>query len=136
VDSPELSRRLRLEVGRFREAQHRRRFDVEVHVGMLAGSRLSAPVPARDLGCYDRALRVDVLLGLLADAPGDTDTGWLTRPGVTRLHDEDITWCAAAAGAFGIVGRELTGFYAITREGWLDVRTGERRVWKRLRLRR
>jgi hypothetical protein len=31
-------------------------------------------------------------------------------------------------------GRPLDGFYVITRTGWRDVRTGERRVWKRLRL--
>jgi hypothetical protein len=35
---------------------------------------------------------------------------------------------------FAAHGVRLTGFYAITRTGWLDVRTGEARVWRRLRL--
>ena len=50
------------------------------------------------------------------------------------MHDLDLQWLAAARTAFGMHGRPLEGFYALTRTGWRDVLTGESRVWKRLRL--
>jgi hypothetical protein len=59
----------------------------------------------------------------------------VARPGTPDLHDLDLLWLAAARTAFGMHGRALDGFYAVTRTGWRDVLTGETRVWKRLRLR-
>jgi hypothetical protein len=50
------------------------------------------------------------------------------------LHDYDVAWHAAAQRSFGAHEVELLGFRAVTRSGWIDVRTGERRTWKRLRL--
>ena len=128
---PDLQALLRLEVGRFRQAERRRRFEVTVHVGMQGGNRESLVLSNQLVEC-DRQLRVELLLSILEGTSGET--AWLTRPGVTEIHDQDLEWLAAAISAFGVADRSLQGFYAITHEGWLDVRTGDRRVWKRLRL--
>ena len=125
---------LRVEVGRFRERESRRVFDVAVHVGRLAGDRDSFVVRAQDRPAVDAALRTDVLVALLEDTPDSWRTVWLTRPGGVDLHDPDLQWLAAARVAFGIHDRCLDGFYALTRSGWLDVGTGATREWRRLRL--
>jgi hypothetical protein len=125
---------LRREVGMLRARESRRVFDVAVNVGQVAGDRDSFVVRAQDLPAVDAALRIDVLSSLVEQAPAAGLTAWVTRPGEPEPHDLDLAWMAAASVAFGIHGRETDGFYAITRTGWLDVRTGERRTWKRLRL--
>lgn len=129
----ERERLLRLEVGRFRERESRRVFDVMVQVGVLGGERDSFVVRAQDLPAVDASLRVDVVSSLLEQGPG-WGTAWLVRPGTPEPHDLDLQWLAAARGAFGIHGRDLQGFYVITRAGWRDVLTGDSRTWKRLRL--
>jgi hypothetical protein len=129
----ERERLLRLEVGRFRERESRRVFDVMVQVGVLGGERDTFVVRAQDLPAVDASLRVDVVSSLLEQGPG-WRTAWLVRPGTPEPHDLDLQWLAAARSAFGIHGRELRGFYVITRAGWRDVLTGESRTWKRLRL--
>ncbi len=130
---------LRLEVGRLRQRESRRVFDPSVHVGRLAGPRDSCVVRAQDLPVIDRALRVELVSALLADQEtADQDTGeqdaWLVRPGPPELHDSDLAWLAATSFAFTAHGVGLTGFYVVTRTGWLDVQTGESQVWKRLRI--
>ncbi len=134
--SPAVDRRalLRTEVGRFRTRESRRVFDVSVHVGVLGGDRDSFVVRAQDLPAVDAALRADVVSALLEDAPAEWRTAWLVRPGTPEPHDLDLQWLAAARTAFGMHGRALDGFFALTRTGWRDVRTDECRVWKRLRL--
>ena len=134
--SPAVDRRalLRTEVGRFRGRESRRVFDVSVHVGVLGGDRDSFVVRAQDLPAVDAALRADVVSALLEDAPPDWCTAWLLRPGTPEPHDLDLQWLAAAGTAFGMHGRALDRFFALTRTGWRDVRTDESRVWKRLRL--
>lgn len=82
----------------------------------------------------DAALRTDVISSLLDDAGADPVSAWVARPGSPAPHDVDLQWLAAATMAFAMHGRDLEGFYAITRAGWLDVRTGDSRTWKRLRL--
>ena len=59
---------------------------------------------------------------------------WLTRAGDPQLQDEDLAWLSATCRAFGALDRDLAGFWTVTRTGWIDVRTGESRTWKRLRL--
>ncbi|HEX6515094.1 MAG TPA: hypothetical protein VF049_05950 [Nocardioidaceae bacterium] len=135
MDSPrDLPGLLRQEVGRFRASQRRRVFDAAVHVGVPAGPHASFVLPARDVAVADDALRIDVVCALLNQVPAGCGYAWLTRPGVPEVHDLDLRWLAAAGVAFGSFGRDLDGFFAVTRAGWLDVRTGERRVWRRLRL--
>jgi hypothetical protein len=132
--SAEVARLLRQEVGLFRVRESRRVFDAAVSVGVPAGPRDSFVVRAQDLPALDPALRVDVLAALLEGSGPAWRTAWLTRSGDVEPLDADLDWLRAAATAFGMHGRPLDGFYVITRTGWRDVRTGERRVWKRLRL--
>ncbi len=125
---------LRLEVGRLRQRETRRVFDLAVYVGALDGDRASWVVPARDLPAVDHGVRTDVVSALLETAREEHSAAWLVRPGDPDQHDADLHWLAAADAAFAIHGRRLESFHAITRYGWRDVRTGESRHWKRLRL--
>ena len=122
----------RLEVGRLRARDQRRTFTPELHVGQPAGPRVSLEVPVTDVG-----LRLDLFAAVLdvwREEHGGPAFGWMVRSGVPTPHDEDLAWYAAAVRAFGALGEAPQGFRAVTRSGWLDVVTGESRVWKRLRL--
>ncbi len=131
---PETHRLLRLEVGRFRERESRRVFDVIVQVGHLGGARDSFVVRRQDLPVVDAALRIDVVDSLLEQGDPGWRSAWVVRPGTPEPHDLDVQWLAAARTAFGVHGRALGGFYVITRAGWRDVLTGDSRTWRRLRL--
>lgn len=132
---------LRLEVGRLRAHESRRSFDTVVHLGTLGGASRACPVPRTD-PVLDNGTRAEVVSALLEAATADesTTTGsgktcvWLTRAGEPQVQDEDLRWLAAAWLSFGAVGRSLDGFWTVTRTGWLDVRSGECRTWKRLRV--
>jgi len=132
--SDDHTRLLRQEVGLLRERESRRVFDVAITVGELAGERDSFVLRAQDVPAMDIGLRIDVVSSLVDQSAPGAISAWLTRPGAPHVHDVDLEWFAAANVAFGMHGRELAGFYAITRAGWLDVRTGEQMVWKRLRI--
>jgi hypothetical protein len=125
---------LRTEVGRLRRRESRPTFDTAVQVGRLGGEHDSFVVRAQDRAVVDAALRVDLLDRMVLDAPQDWRSAWLVRAGTVDLHDEDLHWLAAARTAYAMHDRELDGFWVITRFGWRDVVTDERRVWKRLRL--
>jgi len=125
---------LRREVGLLRARESRRIFDATVAVGCLGGERQGFVVRAQDLPAMDVSLRTDVMSALLELAGSEPTTAWVARAGCPTPHDVDLSWLAAATVAFGALGRCLDGFYAITRAGWLDVRTGTCRTWKRLRL--
>ena len=104
---------------------------------MPLGDRLAVEVPWPAPAAYDHGLRFDLLVTLVerwARGGHRAGFGWLTRPGVPEVHDVDLLWLAAASRAFGARGVDLLGFLALTRSGWIDVRSGERRTWKRLRL--
>jgi hypothetical protein len=137
--TPDLAAVLRLEVGRFRLQESRRRFDQAVHLGRIGGCRETFVVQRGDAPVMDAGLRAEVVRRLLerfvaADSAASAATVWLTRPGVASLHDDDLSWYAAARAAFASHGHRLDGFYALTRTGWLDVLSGESRTWRRLRL--
>ena len=123
---------LRREVGLFRAGERRRRFPAALHLGELGGTRLSMVLPA---SLSDPALAFDLVDTLPTPDVARARDVWLTRPGVPELHDQDLLWLTAADGVLGARGVRLRSFHAVTRTGWLDVRTGERRTWKRLRLR-
>ena len=125
---------LREEVGRLRLRESRRVFDPSVHVGVLGGPRTGFVVRAQDLPAVDAALRADVVSSLLAATPREWMTAWLVRPGTPEPHDADGQWLAAVLTGFGMHNRPLDGCYVLTRTGWRDIRTGESRVWARLRL--
>ena len=133
TQSPDRLDVLRQEVGRFRAAERRRRFPVVLHVGELGGPRTSLEVPCL-AGALDGATAFDLLdCRLPPEAPPEVDA-WVTRPGVPELHDHDLLWLTAATAAVSARGASLRSFHAVTRTGWLDVRSGEQRTWKRLRL--
>ncbi|MGH3444976.1 MAG: hypothetical protein ACRDPB_06340 [Nocardioidaceae bacterium] len=129
-----LERVLREEVGRFRRRESRRKFDPIFQVGQIGGARDSFVVRRGDLPALDTALRTEVAYSLLTQSGPQANAAWLTRPGVPEPCDADWDWFSATRAAFEIDARELAGFYAITRTGWLDLRTGRSRVWTRLRL--
>ena len=126
------------EVVRLRAVERRRRFPLGVHLGHPDGPRrgveLPWPVPAE----YDVGLRFDVVdalvHALLEDPPHEGPVwAWSTRPGVPEMHDRDLEWCSVALRAVEAQALTFAGFRAVTRTGWLDVLSGERRTWKRLR---
>jgi hypothetical protein len=128
----EVDAAFRIEVGRLRARDRRRTFPAELHLGRPAGPRVSLGVPTADVG-----LRLDLVAALLdvwREEHGGPAFGWVIRSGVPAPHDEDLAWYAAAVRAFGALDEAPQGFRAVTRSGWLDVVTGENRVWKRLRL--
>ena len=125
---------LRQEVGRFRERESRRVFDTSVHVGVLAGPRTGFVARAADLPALDVALRIDVVSTLLEQSPESWRTAWVVRAGTPEVHDIDLEWLAAVHVGFGVHERPLDGCFVITRVGWRDLHSGERRVWARLRL--
>ena len=124
---------LRLEVGRFRRGEHRRRFPTRLSLGELAGDRTSVEVPAE----VDLQLGTDLALALAERTPADLWghlVWWVTRPGVPDLHEMDNRWIAATAQAAGVLGLDRLPIYVITRTGWLDPVGGNSRRWVRLRL--
>lgn len=123
---------LRLEVGRLRAQGARRRFAPVVHVGRLGAGARCCVVPAGDQ-VLDAGTRTELVLRLVEPGHRSADV-WLTRPGEPVLQDEDLAWLSATWRALDAADCGLDGFWAVTRTGWLDVRTGERRTWKRLRL--
>ena len=128
---------LRLEVGRLRALQRGRRFDTVVHLGRLGGALRTCSLTHAELPALDAGTRTDVVSRLLEDEPAASAqpaSVWLTRPGEPSVQDEDLAWLSAAGRAFAAFDRHLDGFWTVTRTGWLDVRTGEGRTWKRLRL--
>jgi hypothetical protein len=127
---------LRLEVGRLRRDEPRPRFDTIVHVGRLGGERRTFAVTPTEIGGLDAGTRIEVISRLLEDGPApDSPAGvWVTRAGEPHVQDDDLAWHSAACMALGSLERSLEGFWVVTRTGWLDVRTGEVRTWKRLRL--
>jgi hypothetical protein len=136
VPGAEVRALLRREVGLLRRRETRRRFDTEVTVGRLDGRRHSCTVPRDAGGLLDPGTRAAVVAVLLEEPSPDTDRldAWIVRPGEPSLQDEDLGWFSSADRAFAEAGVVLDGFWTVTRAGWLDVRSGERRTWKRLRL--
>lgn len=122
---------LRAEVRRFvTECGTRRALPTEVRIGVPAGHRITLPADPT----YDAALRSDLLtraVDRLADPAGLTV--WLTRGGFTTAGDVDLAWLAAADAAFGRHAVARVPFFAVTRHGWLEVRTAEARTWRRVR---
>jgi hypothetical protein len=125
---------LRTEVGLLRQRETRRVFDTAVHVGTLGGAHDSWVARRGDVPVVDLALRTDVVSAMLERTSDLGDMVWLTRAGGPEPYEEDLAWLSAATTAFAQHGRSVGACYAVTRYGWRDVRTGESRTWRRLRL--
>lgn len=136
MNTPTIASLLRLEVGRIRAEHSYDHFDTVVHLGRLGGTHGTCTMYRADLPVLDAGTRTDVVARLLEEqcVVEDAASVWLTRPGEPQVQDEDLAWLSAASLAFGSLGRRLEAFWTVTRTGWMDVRTGESRTWKRLRL--
>jgi hypothetical protein len=82
----------------------------------------------------DASLRADLVEraidGLLTT---DGACAWVTRNGELGLVDADAEWFAAARAAFARHGLPLPAFFVLNRRGWVDLVSGERREWYRIR---
>ena len=110
----------------------RRSLPTTCHVGRPGEQRVELP----HLAGMDRALRTDLveraLDGLLVT---DGACAWLTRPGELGTSDADVEWYAAARTAFARHRLRLTAFCVLNRTGWVDLVSGQRREWTRVRSR-
>lgn len=136
VTPPDIAALLRLEVARLRASESHGRFDTVVHLGRLGGAHARCAVSRADLAVLDAGTRTDVVARLLEARPDPAATAcaWLTRSGEPTVQDDDLAWLSAATRAYGVLGLRLSDFWTVTRTGWLDVRRGDTRTWKRLRL--
>ena len=127
--------RLRLAVAAFRTGESRRRCPPCLHVGVLGGSSDAAVFEESRAEPLDADLRREVGAALLSRALLLTDKPdiWLTRSGHLTTHDVDLDWLAACASAAGEADL-APAFVVVTRRGWYDPRTLQRREWARLRL--
>ena len=60
---------------------------------------------------------------------------WVTRGGDLGTTDADAAWFAAARQGFARHGLALPAFAVVTRTAWVDLVSGEQRVWRRVRTR-
>jgi hypothetical protein len=82
----------------------------------------------------DPAMRAD-LVERAIDGLASTDgaCGWLTRGGGLDLADADAEWFAAVRSGFARHGLTLPAFFVLNRTAWVDLVSGERRTWTRVR---
>lgn len=129
---------LRLEVGVLRvRHDHGRKVPPALHVGVPGGPRVTAPLPRVDPLLAEPGFRTDVAVRLAERAAERRLPlhAWLARDGDLELHTGDHGWWSALEAALAVSGQAPTGLHVVTKTGWCDVLTGERRTWKRLRVR-
>lgn len=115
-----------------RAAGTRRALPTTCHVGHPGGERAHWPHEVTE----DRSLRAD-LVERAIDGLLETEgaCAWVTRGGEPDLSDADAEWFAAARTAFARHGVPLPAFFVLTRNAWVDLVSGERRRWTRVRSR-
>lgn len=125
---------LRRAVFGLRQRERGRSFAPRIHVGWPDDvGRGSTACPQ---AIVDHGLRTEVVARLLRWVPQEQPCGaWLTRLGDTEPEDIDLHWLAATRSAFAEAGVALTFFAVVTKQGWHSPLTGERVVWRRLRIR-
>lgn len=128
----ELDDALRAEVRAFvTRSGTTRRMSPTCHVGRPGGEQVRLPgEPERDAQALATDLVVRALDGLLVR----TDVcAWVCRPGPLGRGDVETRWYAAARAGFARHGLDLPLFGVLNRTGWLDLVSGERHEWSRLR---
>jgi hypothetical protein len=108
----------------------RRALPTTCHVGRPADEHVALPEvddPGLRADLVERA--IDGLVSL------ENACAWLTRAGDVGMTDTDATWFAAARAGFARHGIVLPAFVVVTRTAWLDLVSGEQRVWSRVRTR-
>lgn len=108
-----------------------RRLSTTCHVGRPGGEQVTLPgEPERETQELATDLVVRALDGLLVPAGACV---WMCRPGPLGRGDVETRWYAAADAGFARHGLGLPLFGVLNRTGWLDLVSGERREWSRLR---
>ena len=111
-----------------------------LHVGLPGGARLVIPLVGTVAssssagGPRDDALAADVVTRALdrSAEPGEQQV-WLTRGGTLEAGDDDWRWRAGTTAARGRYGVAPGTFLVVTRHGWVELPSGERRTWTRMR---
>ena len=108
----------------------RRAIPTTCHIGHPGGAQSRFPHGLVD----DPSLRAD-LVERAIDGLRETDRAcaWVSRGGELELNDADAEWLAASWSAFGRHGLVLPAFFVVNRNGWVDLVSGERRQWTRVR---
>lgn len=83
----------------------------------------------------DRGLRVDLLCALMPAVPEPCAVVVSRAEHHDTCSEEDLAWTGAAHAAAGITAADLVAVVMVSRWGWLDLLSGQRRDWKRLRIR-
>ncbi|MDQ4113143.1 MAG: hypothetical protein M3306_18910 [Actinomycetota bacterium] len=140
--SPVLEKRLRRAVLDHTATEHRRSFLALVHLGIPGGKEVAHA--HREDEPTDQWLRTDIIHSMRRRVGVPDPIVWLTRPaeakpeaigtGSLEVEDVDLRWLAAARAAFREIGAPLT-YVVVTRNAWVDPRSGLSRRWKRLRYR-
>ena len=125
----ELARRITEELRAFvAAAGTRRALRTTCHVGHPCGEHVA-------LATVDEpGLRAD-LVERAIDGLRATEgaCAWVTRGGDLGMTDADAAWFAAARAGYARHGLTLPAFVVVTRSAWLDLISGERRQWRRVR---
>jgi hypothetical protein len=111
-------------------AGHRRSLPPTCHVGHPGGQHCWFAHHEVDHPSL-RADLVERAIDGLAETSGAC--AWVTRSGGLHLIDADADWFAAARTGFGRHGLVLPAFFVLNRTGWVDLVSGERREWSRVR---
>jgi len=130
--SPVIEKRLRRAVLDHTATEHRRSFLPLVHLGIPGGREVAHP--HREDEPTDPWLRADIIHSMRRRVGVPDPIMWLTRAGSTEIEDVDLRWLAAARQAFREIDAPLT-YVVVTRNAWVDPRSGMSRRWKRLRYR-
>jgi len=111
-------------------AGSRRALSTTCHVGHPGGEQSRFPHDLVDEPCLRADLVERAIDGLLVT---EGVCAWVTRGGELDTADADAEWFAAARTAFARHGLTLPAFFVLNRSGWVDLVTGERRLWTRVR---
>ena len=130
--SPVIEKRLRRAVLDHTATEHRRSFLPLVHLGIPGGREVAHA--HREDEPTDPWLRADIIHSMRRRVGVPDPIMWLTRAGSTEIEDVDLRWLAAARQAFREIDAPLT-YVVVTRNAWVDPRSGMSRRWKRLRYR-
>ncbi len=124
-----LSRCLRAELIAFvNDAGARRVLPSVFHVGRPGGRRGRDQLAVPEEGYFGPGLRADLVvqcLDSIRPLRDDVIVPWVTRSGDLVPFDSDVAWAAGAREAFARYGRAFPGFFVITRQGWLNLSTGD-----------
>lgn len=127
-----IEKRLRRAVLDHTATEHRRSFLPLVHLGIPGGKEVAHA--HREDEPTDAWLRADIIHSMRRRVGVPDPIMWLTRAGSTEIEDVDLRWLAAARQAFREIDAPLT-YVVVTRNAWVDPRSGMSRRWKRLRYR-